>query len=131
MQELGFKKSQADNYLYILHEEGAIILLVLTYVNDMAVTGKELVHIEKYKADLAKHVNVINLEELHYIFDIQIKEDCTAQTIMLNQTTHIYTLIPQMLWNTQLAPYVDATHCQELSISHTKPMNKRRKISLH
>jgi len=89
MQELGFKKSQVDDCLYILREEGIVVLLVLAHIDNMAVVGKELAHVEKYKADLMKHVDITDLRKLHYILGIQVKQDHTAQTITLNQTAYI------------------------------------------
>jgi len=52
----------------------------------MAVAGKELVHVERYKADLMKHVDITDLRDLHYILGIQVKRD---HTITLDQTTYI------------------------------------------
>ncbi len=41
MREFGFVKSNADDCLYILIEDGKIALLVLVYVDDMAIAGTE------------------------------------------------------------------------------------------
>ena len=56
-----------------------------------------------------------------------------GQTRSHNHTwpDHLYTLIPWMLWNAQLAPRINTTHHQGPSIGHTEPMNRRRKTSLH
>ena len=89
MGKLSLKKSQADDCLYIHHEDGVVALLVLAYVDDMAVAGKNLVHVREFKKNIARHVEITDLGELHYILGIQIKRDCTARTISLNQTAYI------------------------------------------
>ena len=45
MRNLGFEKGQANDCLYILQEKGEIVLLVLVYVDDMAIAGHSLAHI--------------------------------------------------------------------------------------
>jgi hypothetical protein len=49
MAHLCFVKSNVEECLYILHEKGQVILLVLVYVNDAAVTSKQLTRIEEFK----------------------------------------------------------------------------------
>ena len=73
MQELGFKKSQADDCLYIRCENGNVVLLVLAYVDDMVAAGKDRARIQNFKKDLARHVEITDLGELHYILGIQVK----------------------------------------------------------
>jgi len=89
MRKLDLEKSQVDDCLYICHKDGVVTLLILAYVDDMAVAGKNLEHVQKFKKDVAKHVEITDLGELHYILGIQVKRDHTACTISLNQTTYI------------------------------------------
>jgi hypothetical protein len=49
MVHLCFIKSNVDECLYILHDKGQVVLLVLVYVDDTAVTSKELTCIEEFK----------------------------------------------------------------------------------
>ena len=93
MQELGFEKSQADDCLYIRCENGNVVLLVLAYVDDMAVAGKDRARIQNFKKDLAQHVEITDLGELHYILGIQVKQDRAARIISLNQTTYIHDVL--------------------------------------
>ena len=93
MQELGFEKSQADDCLYIRHENGNDVLLVLAYVNDMAVAGKDHACIQNFKKDLTRQVEITDLGELHYILGIQVKRDRVACIISLNQTAYIHDIL--------------------------------------
>ena len=87
--KLSLKKSQADNCLYICHEDGIVALLVLAYVDNMVVAGKNIAHVREFKKNIARHMEITDLGELHYILGIQIKCDHTARTISLNQTAYI------------------------------------------
>jgi hypothetical protein len=49
MAHLRFVKSNTDKCLYILHEKGQVILLVLVYIDDDTVASKELKCIEEFK----------------------------------------------------------------------------------
>jgi hypothetical protein len=52
MAHLSFVKSNAHECLYILREKGQVVLLVLVYVDDAAVTSQQLKHIEEFKRQL-------------------------------------------------------------------------------
>ncbi len=89
MREFGFVKSNADDCLYILIEDGKIALLVLVYVDDMAIAGPNGIRIEKFKTDLGDKFEITDLGELKYILGIQVSRDRKARTISLNQTAYI------------------------------------------
>jgi len=54
MTKLGFTCAMADNCLYVLWEYGKIVLIVLIYVDDMAVAKKEIPGIVLFKQNLSK-----------------------------------------------------------------------------
>ena len=93
MRNLRFEKGQADDCLYILQEKGEIIMLVLVYVDDMAVAGRSLARITQFKNDLTNVFNITDLGELKYILGIQVKRDRKTCTISLNQTTYIHYIL--------------------------------------
>jgi hypothetical protein len=47
MKGLNFDKSQANDCLYILWEGDEVVMLVLVYVDNMAMAGKDLNRIQK------------------------------------------------------------------------------------
>lgn len=94
MAELGFKKAGADDCLYILRQDdGTIVLLVLVYVDDMAIGGKCKERIAKFKADLTQHFEISDLGELHYILGIQVTRDRHKRVIYLGQTAYIHSVL--------------------------------------
>ena len=86
MKELRFEKANADECLYILREDGKIVLLVLVYVDDMALASKSTIFIRKFKNDLSKHFDITNLGELRVILGIQVTRDRPKGIIYLDQT---------------------------------------------
>jgi hypothetical protein len=71
MAHLHFIKSNVDKCLYILHEKSQVVLLVLVYVDDAAVTSKQLKQIE-FKQRLQEFFSIKDLGELHHILGIQV-----------------------------------------------------------
>ena len=90
MKGLGLEKSSADNCLYILREDRSdkIVLLILVYVDDMAIAGASLIRVTKFKANFGKIFDITDLRELTYILGIQVTRDRQARTISLNQTAY-------------------------------------------
>ena len=62
----------ADDCLYILWEHGKIILMVLIYVDDIAIAGKEIPGIILFKQNLSKDFEITDLGEMKFILGIQI-----------------------------------------------------------
>ena len=95
MSKAGFKKSQADNCLYILRKDDEIIMLVLVYVDDMALTTKSITILQKFKDELSAKFEISDLGELRYILGIQVKQNRQSRTISLNQTAYIHQVLAQ------------------------------------
>ena len=72
MSNLGFKRSQADDCLYVLQDHGNVELLVLVYVDDMAIVGRSNAYVTKFKTNINKIFNITDLRELKWILGIQV-----------------------------------------------------------
>jgi hypothetical protein len=57
-------KSVADKCLYVLHEKGKVILLVLIYVDDAAAASKDIHRIDWFKHLLQDFFLIKDLGEL-------------------------------------------------------------------
>jgi len=89
MTKLSFTRAMADDYLYVLWEHGKIILMVLIYVDDMAVAGKEIPGIVLFKQNLSKNFEITDLGEMKFILGIQIIRDRSNHLLYLNQSAYI------------------------------------------
>jgi len=75
MNKLGFTHTMADDCLYVLWEYGKIVLIVLIYVDDIAVAGKGIPGIVLFKQNLLKDFKIIDLGEMKLILGIQVTQD--------------------------------------------------------
>ena len=89
MTKLGFTCTMANNCLYILWEHGKIVLMVLIYVDDMAVAGKKIPGIILFKQNLSKDFKIMDLGEMKFILGIQITRDHFNHLLYLNQFAYI------------------------------------------
>lgn len=90
---LGFKQSWANNCLYILRSQGKIVLIVLVYVDDMAVAKKDLHHIIAFKMNMSKQFGITNLSEMFHMLGLQISYNRNNHTIQLDQLAYINSIL--------------------------------------
>jgi len=89
MTKLGFTRAMANNCLYVLWEHNKIVLMVLIYVNDMTIAGKEISGTVLVKQNLSKDFEITDLGELKFILGILVTQDCPNCLIHLNQSAYI------------------------------------------
>ena len=68
--KLGFTCTMANDCLYVLWEHSKIILMVLIYIDDIAVAGKETPGIVLFKQNLLKDFEIMDLGEMKFILGI-------------------------------------------------------------
>ena len=73
MVDLGFKKSPADDSLYVLHDaKDRLQMVVLAYVDNTIPAGPNLDQIVRFKKDFGTHLEITDLGEIHHILGIHI-----------------------------------------------------------
>ena len=65
--KFGFIHAFANDCLYIKRHEGNITLLILVYINDIAITGPDKCHIISFKSFLGEDFEITDLGELKHI----------------------------------------------------------------
>ena len=93
LSKLGFIHAFADDCLYLKHENGKITLLVLVYVDDMAVAGPDGYRIISFKNALSKDFEITDLGELKFILGILVTCDRANRLIYLNQSAYIHQVL--------------------------------------
>ena len=81
MKQLGFTRSTADDYLYVKHAERGAEVLVLIYVDNMAVAAADVCSVGWLKVELGKAFQITDLGELKHILGIRVKRNCAARRI--------------------------------------------------
>lgn len=69
--DLGFQASRADTSLFVLHK-GAIIVLILVYVDDIILTGNDTPFLIKLIEQLSSRFVMKDLGVLHYFLGIEV-----------------------------------------------------------
>jgi len=72
MTKLGFTRAMANDCLYVLWEHNKIVLMVLIYVDDMAIAGKGIPGVVLFKQNLSKDFKITDLGELKFILGILV-----------------------------------------------------------
>ena len=87
--KFGFIRAFADDCLYIKCYEERIVLLILVYVDDMAVVGPDGCHIVSFKSFLGNNFEITDLDKLKHMLEVLVTRDCLKHLIYLNQTAYI------------------------------------------
>ena len=67
----GFKRCISDPNLYV-KKIGDDILIIVLYVDDLIITGNQLISIQKLKENLKNEFEMTNLGLLHYFLGLKI-----------------------------------------------------------
>lgn len=73
LQQLGFRKNEADSNLYYIVVDGELLILVL-YVDDLFITG-ELNLIQGCKRDLASEFAMKDIGLMHYFLGLEVWQE--------------------------------------------------------
>jgi len=84
LSKLGFIRAFADDCLYLKCENRKITLLVLVYVDDMAVAGPDGYRIISFKNALSEDFEITDLGELKFILGILVTRNRANRLILLN-----------------------------------------------
>ena len=68
-------------------------ILVLVYVDDMAVAATDVRDVKWFKMELGMAFQITDLGELRHILGIRVRRDRMARTIRLDQTSYIQALL--------------------------------------
>ena len=106
---LSFKKSLSEFTLYVKHD-GANILIISLYVDDLLVTGSNANHIDEFKLEMKKAFEMTDLDLMNYFLSMEIKQNHNEVFICRKKYTR------EILKNFQMED------CEAMNT----PMNKRR-----
>ena len=88
MEKLGFKRCEVDQAVFFRWEKGKLII-VLVHVDDCSIVANSKPLIMGFKTEIAKHVDITNLGDLHWILGIEVLRIREERRILLSQRSYI------------------------------------------
>jgi hypothetical protein len=87
---LGFKHCESDHSLYVLHDNGDT-LIVVVYVDDLVITGNNLDLLLRLKRQLVDTFDMTDLGLLHYFLGLQVLP--LSDGLFLSQSKYVLDLL--------------------------------------
>ncbi|PRQ29843.1 putative RNA-directed DNA polymerase [Rosa chinensis] len=85
----GYKRTDADPCVYLQRFTGGNFIILLLYVDDMLIVGKDVSMIRKLKADLSKSFDMKDLGPAKQILGMEITRDRQAKKLWLSQERYV------------------------------------------
>ena len=86
--ELGFTRSAVDHSIFY-RRSGEEHTVVAVATDDMALTSKRRIDIEKLKEEISRHWDISDKGELSWYLGFEVKRNRAAHTISINQCSYI------------------------------------------
>ena len=92
LREFGLVPSRADPCLYVLIDEGSV-LVVLLYVDDLIITGNSRTVMDQFKAAISDRFKMKDLGMLRWILGMEVRRDRARRILHLSQGAYINTVL--------------------------------------
>ena len=91
MKKMNYVQSRGDHTLFIKHSSNGELTALLVYVDDIIVTGNDMIEREKLKTELAREFEMKDLGRLKYFLGIEVAY--SKEGIFLSQRKYILDLL--------------------------------------
>ena len=89
---LGFARCDVDQAVFF-KREGNSLIIVLVHVDDCTIVAMSQSLIIKFKIEIAKHVGITDLGELHWILGIEVRRVREERIIFLSQRSYLESIL--------------------------------------
>jgi hypothetical protein len=95
VKRLAFVRSDVDQAVFYRHggDNSHATIIVVVHVDDCTIAASTLSLVVAFKRQIAQHVEITDLGELHWLLGIEIKRDRERRTIHLSQRSYIDSII--------------------------------------
>lgn len=94
-----YKRTNADHCVYVKRFADGDFIILLLYVDDMLLVGKDVEKIKKLKKDLGKSFDMKDLGPAKKILGMEIKRDRKAKKLWLSQKKYIEQILKRFNMN--------------------------------
>ena len=92
--EIGFTCTYSDAGIYVYHcQDGEGILIIILYVDDIALLGNKIDEIKRIKSTLASHYKMTDLGEINSYLGVQITCNRSIKHLEIDQSHYILEII--------------------------------------
>jgi hypothetical protein len=91
MRRYGYHQSQSDHTLFLKHSNEGKITALIVYVDDIVVTGNDIMEMGKLKTYLAKEFEIKDLGNLRYFLGIEVAR--SKEGIFVSQRKYVLDLL--------------------------------------
>jgi len=90
--QMGFKMSESDNSLFVLHNLG-VTIYILIYLDDIILTGSNETLLQQVITSLSKKNSLKYLVFLHYLLGIEVRSRRDVNGLFLSQSKYIHEVL--------------------------------------
>ena len=88
LEDLGFTQNQTEPCLF-MKKDASGILFIVVYVDDLTITGSNLLSIQDFKVNMAKAFKMKDMGEMKTYLGLEVSRDRDARTITIRQEKYI------------------------------------------
>ena len=89
MGEQGYKRSSSDHCVYLQRFSSDDFIILLLYVDDILIVGKNILRIAALKKQLSKSFAIKHLEPAKQVLGMRIERDRSTNKLYLSQEKYI------------------------------------------
>ena len=112
MKSQGYRRSEVDHYLYTKKAANGSLLILILYVDDMLIDGKNAHEVDALQAKLHENFDMKDLGEANHILGMRIERDRDKKLLYLSQAEYISRILKRFNMergkaiSTPLPPYM-------------------------
>ena len=96
--KLHFKQCTIDQAVFVKHGPTTLIIIVV-HIDDCTITASSLTLIVTFKAELTKHVEIMDLGKLHWLLGIEVTCNQEERSLTLSQWLYLNSIIHRFNFN--------------------------------
>ena len=130
MMKLGFSRCEGDQAVFYRRcEKTNMLIVMLVHVDDCSIVGKSKVLIARFKTEITKFVDIMDMGDLHWILGIEVQRICEDRRLLLSQKSYIDSILQRYGFE-DLKPSIWLTSAQspstteELAVMHHIPYHE-------
>ena len=98
--EDGFVRCEGDQAVFYRHcKKTRVLIIVLVHVDDCSIAGKTKSLVKRFKVEMAKFIDIMDMGDLHWILGIEVRRIREDQRLLLSQKSYIDSILRHYNFN--------------------------------